>query len=123
MLQEVGGGADRLRDGLDVDASPRPRRGEVGRVELHGFGLVRCDQGVNVQHVPGLRRVHPTDPQVRAVGVTSELTSPLEKRAKDRRIARVACVRQRREVGPPRRFRQVPLCLFSERDNALLGGG
>lgn len=120
MPQEVGGGATWLRDGLHVHAPPSPRAGEVGLLQLGGeVGLVRRDQGVNVEHITSLRRVDPTDPHMPAT--FGEVPRPIPERSEHRPIAHVSRVRERDEVAPRRYVRHVSVRLLAYPHHALLG--
>lgn len=120
MLQEVGSGADRLRDGLHVHASTRPRAGEVGLVKLGGeVGLVRREESMDVEHIPSLWRMDPTDPHVPAT--FGEAARPLPERSEHRPIAHVSRVRERDEVAPRRDVRHVSVRLLAYPHHALLG--
>jgi len=89
-------------------------------VQLGGeVGLVRREESMDVEHIPSLWRMDPTDPHVPAI--FRDALRPLPERFEHRPIAHVSRVRERDEVAPRRGVRQEAVCPFPHRHDALFG--
>lgn len=88
-------------------------------VQLGGeVGLVRCEESMDVEHVPSLWRVDPTDPHVPAT--FGDVPRPVPERSEHRPIAHISRVRERDEVAPRRDVRQEAVCLLAYPHDAIL---